>query len=228
MLDLLLPPRCAACGSVLESATQAFCTVCRELFEPAEGGHCLRCRSPLEKGAFVCPACRAFGPLRDLRACFDFGGPLAEGIWHLKRRGTPQVADFLAAAMAESFRRAGWPKVALVPVPLHPKRFASRGFNQAALLARALARHLGLEVEGGLLKRAVWTKSQVSASTRAQRELAAAGAFHALKKGVSHPLCLVDDVVTTGATLLACAQALREQGARTVFALCVAQTPLGN
>jgi ComF family protein len=117
---------------------------------------------------------------------------------------------------------------AILPVPLHPKRQAERGYNQSALLARRLGRVVALPVREDVLRRVRSTPPQVGLD-RAKRRENVAGAFACPPDHpalVGKTLLLVDDVCTVGATLAACAEALRAAGAREVWALTVARPAL--
>jgi ComF family protein len=131
----------------------------------------------------------------------------------------------VASALArEAAGRAPAPGELVVPVPLHPVRLRQRGFNPAALLARAVARAHGLAVAPRALERLRDTPSQTGLGRRARRRNVA-GAF-GVRSGERIParVWLVDDVVTTGATLAEAARALRRAGARQVTAICSART----
>jgi len=112
----------------------------------------------------------------------------------------------------------------LVPVPLSPRRRRVRGYNQSALLARELARRLGLPVDDKTLARVRSTASQAETANAEARKLNVKGAFQC-KGGAlqGKEVLLLDDVATTGATLSACAQALRDAGAASVWALTFAR-----
>jgi ComF family protein len=110
----------------------------------------------------------------------------------------------------------------IVPVPLHPKRQAERGYNQSALLARELSRQVGLPVAPAELVRTVRTRPQVGLN-RDERRANIAGAFRCAGKVTDLRIVLVDDVCTTGATLEACAAELRSAGAAHVVGLTVAR-----
>jgi ComF family protein len=112
----------------------------------------------------------------------------------------------------------------IVPVPLHPRRLRERGFNPSALLARSLAREHRSRFDASLLLRVRDTPSQTGLGRRARRANLR-GAFQ-VRPGARAPqvIWLVDDVVTTGSTLIECARALRRAGARRVVAICVART----
>jgi ComF family protein len=152
------------------------------------------------------------GPARALVRALKFGGA-----WRAAEAMAAQIA-----ANAPDELLAGEP--AVVPVPLHPRRRRRRGYDQAALLARALGERAGLVVEE-CLDRTGSARTQVGRS-RAERLAGPPGAV-ALRAGTVAPerALLVDDVLTTGATLRACAEALRNAGTRTVKAVAYARTP---
>ncbi len=131
------------------------------------------------------------------------------------RAAVPSVAWWMAAALRAHLAREprGDAPPLLVPVPLHPRRERSRGYNQAALLAGAVSRRLGLDVDARLLARVRHTKSQSTLSA-ADRGANVRGAFVPRRNvpRLPRPLILVDDLVTTGETALACAAALSELG----------------
>jgi predicted amidophosphoribosyltransferase len=146
-------------------------------------------------------------------AALEYEGPARALVGALKFRGAVGLADSMAALMvatapAERLRDT------LVPVPLHPARRRSRGFNQAERLARALGRRAGLTVADCLVR----------GRDRAARLAGPMGSVRAAS-AVPSTAVLVDDVVTTGATLAACAAALRAAGSREVTALVFARTP---
>jgi ComF family protein len=145
----------------------------------------------------------------------------------LKFGGASRAAHAMAAQIAAN-APPGWldPARTLVPVPLHPARARKRGYNQAALLAEALAERTGLEMDD-CLERAGPKGTQVGRD-RARRLTGIAGSVR-LKPGRAPPppqhALLVDDVITTGSTLAACARALLENGAMHVGAIAYARTP---
>ncbi len=146
--------------------------------------------------------------------------PLTRSALHrLKYQGVRAYAEPLASLLAALAPHLQMPRVdAVCPVPLHWSRRFWRGFNQAALLARPLARELGAPC-GPLLIRCYGGRSQVGRSAE-ERRAALAGAFFA-RAAPAH-VVLVDDVVTTGATIVACARALRAAGAERVSVACLA------
>ena len=166
-------------------------------------------------------------PLLQLEWCGAFSGPLRAALHSLKYAGERRLAEPLGVALAARWRHAGAGGDLIVPVPIHAGRLRERGYDQAVLLARVAARELGLP-SADLLVRQRPTARQFDLD-RAARAGNLRGAFR-LADGApaGRPLAgrwvlLVDDVVTTGATLVACATTLLEAGALGVSALTVAR-----
>ena len=160
-----------------------------------------------------------------LEWCAAFTGPVRAAVHALKYDGERRLTEPLAASMAERWRRAGRGGDVLVPVPVHAARRRERGFDQAEDLAIACGRRLGLPVVPALERRER-TAAQ-HALGRGARARNVGGAF-AVRPALSDAVrdrwvILIDDVMTTGATLSACAAALREAGARAVSALTLAR-----
>ncbi|MFZ5891730.1 MAG: ComF family protein [Myxococcota bacterium] len=157
---------------------------------------------------------------RPLLAAGIYAGPLAAGIRRFKYVPQPDLAARLAALLTAPAERMRLPKSTLwVPVPLHYARLVERGFNQSALLARALARTTGTRFEANLLKRTRETTQQAQLE-RAERLLNTQDAFE-VRGRTDAEVVLIDDVVTSGATVTSCIFALAQKGVkvRAVFTL---------
>ena len=152
-----------------------------------------------------------------------YAPPIDRILTHLKYRPDRQLADALAGSLASAFRASGWTATCVAPVPLGLKRLRQRGYNQVGLMAQALGRHLRMPVLSSALVRIRETNSQVGLSP-AEREHNVAGAFAADPLRLQdQAVLLIDDVYTTGATLAACAHAVRHAGAAAVYGLTVAR-----
>lgn len=218
LLELVYPPRCAACGE--PARREPFCELCAGAVDAVPPG-CARCGLPGPEA--LCGACRAAPPAFDaVRAGGLFGGPLADAVHALKYGGRPALARPLGAWLAA---RAPVPEGALVvSVPLARGRRVERGYDQASLLADALARASGRRAARArrALRRVRETPPQVGRS-REERARNVAGAFEATAAVAGRDVILVDDVVTTGATADAAAAALRRAGARSVVVVALAR-----
>ena len=187
-----------------------------------DGPACERCGLPTVFETPACDACKNVDfDFHTARAPLRYEGVGKEIVHALKYRGYTPIAQKLAAPLLAGVVDKSRPFDAVVPVPLHRTRLRKRGFNQAALLARALSGRISTPVSDTL---------QVVRSTRDQVELSAAerrrnvaGAFRAATR-VRGRLLLVDDVFTTGATTTACASALLRAGAAEVHALTLCRT----
>ncbi|MEX0984632.1 MAG: ComF family protein [Actinomycetota bacterium] len=212
--DAMFPRRCAGCGE----GPWPFCSACARDLTPLHPPWCARCGRP---SALDVPACRDCppAPVTSARAAFLFAGPARRAVHRLKFSGWRDVAGALARAMLTC------PDVPVVDavtwVPLARRRLAERGYDQARALAIAVGRERGVPVRR-LLRRAVATGTQ-AARGGADRRRAMQGAFTASRPAPERVL-LVDDVLTTGATAVACADALVRAGAREVHLLVAARS----
>lgn len=190
---------------------------------------CHICGRALDRDALLCPDCeaqlrlcrlddpmRAYPPLNGCYAVYANAGMARELIHLLKYAGDSALAQLLGQAMA-AFARPDGGADAVLPVPMEACKRRRRGYNQAELLARAFAQCTGVPPETGLLLRTHETASQVGRS-RAERLAAMRGTFTVPDgaRVAGRRLWLVDDVLTTGATAIACTEALRKAGARSV------------
>ena len=227
-IETVYPPRCLACTAATDAA-RALCPACWADTHFIAGTTCRACGVPLLGASGpedVCESCTRHPPAWDRgAAAFLYAGAGRRMVLALKHGDRLDMVQPLAAWMA----RAGRPLLAeadlIAPVPLHWRRLVVRRYNQAAELARRLGRDTGRPVVPDLLARRRATRPQ--AGGRDARTRNQAGAFavtprHAARLAGKRVL-LVDDVLTTGATLSACADALRAGGAGGVDVLALAR-----
>jgi len=246
LIELLAPARCAACLVWIEAGTgDVLCRPCwRALPWLARGGRCLRCQDELPRAwvdgpreSELCLACEAEpSPLDACLAAVAYRGAAEDWIRRFKYPAAglagmdPAPAAVMAAIARALARRAPDPAAdCIVPIPLHIRRARARGFNPAALLAREIARACRLPLRPTGLRRLRDTPSQTGLD-RGERRLNVADAFECTRLRVAGAtpvtVWLVDDVVTTGATLREAAQCLSAHGVTRVVGLCIARTPL--
>jgi len=214
LTEAVLPQRCIACGRF----GAAFHPRCIEALPRAEAPRCSVCWTPCPAGP--CTRCLEASPAFEaLRAGFRFEGDVRRALLEAKFRGKTALLPPLATAAAEAVPPA-WRIDAVVPIPLHRNRQRQRGYNQAALIAKAVARRLDLPLAGGLLRRSRATLPQAALPATA-RATNLRDAFEA--RPTIGEVLLIDDVTTTGATFEAAARALANSGATRVYALAIAR-----
>jgi ComF family protein len=224
LLDLLYPPACLACAKVLPTPGAVFCEPCDTALERLPPACCRTCAEPGTFPREMCPRCHAAPPpFTRAWAPFAHEGPVARAIHRFKYEDHPELAAPLGALLADEARRflANAP-ANVVALPLHTRRYHARKYDQAQLLAGALAKAMGREAPVGWITRVRETQRQVGLS-EAERAGNVAGAFTATKQVSGQEVLLLDDVFTTGATARAAAQALREAGATRVEVLTLAR-----
>lgn len=215
ILDLLLPPRCIACGA----GDELFCDDCRAQLLLLRGTLCARCGSPTAWPVERCGECAGRRlSFASARAAVAYDGPARAVVTAWKERGLRRIAVTAADIVVEVVPR---PRVAVLAfVPGEPDRVGWRGVNTAHQLAGALGEHWELPAES-LLERTRRARRQRGLSREARRANVRA-AFRALG-AVPSAVALVDDVYTTGATVGAAATALRRGGARSVHVITFAR-----
>jgi ComF family protein len=219
--------------AVLDAVFPVYCVGCNK-----EGNIlCANCRSAIYRAPlFVCSACgrsspggtthlvcRSATPLAALIAPYPYANPLVRKlIKNFKYRGageSKKIIENLAASSANALRQLFPAAATVVAMPLHPRRERERGFNQSEIIGRAVAEALGLKFDAELVRRVRRTDEQARLPFR-QRAENCANAFCA--KSASGTIILVDDVVTTGATMKAAAKAIRAGGAERVVGFALA------
>jgi|CXWL01.1.fsa_nt_gi ComF family protein len=213
-LDLLFPPQCAIC----RASGSVFCEYCVAVLRLAEGPRCERCWDDLKRGS-LCHHCTEAPPaFTSVRAPFAFDDTSRQLVHLLKYQGLTSLAEPMGGLMSGRLPEGRIDLI--VPVPLHPRRQRSRGYNQSLLLARQIARETGIPLDPRAARRVRPTKPLAQSMDRHERRTIVHGAFAAdLTRVADRSILLVDDVVTTGATLQACSLALLEAGASAIHAV---------
>jgi ComF family protein len=219
LVELLFPARCIGC----QRRGVALCVACRRELPYLPQGVCHRCGS--QRGARgVCRGCRRLSPVVSaLRAAFAYEGAARTAVLTLKFKSGRYLAPLMGELLRDELARHPLQADLIIPVPLAAGRLRRRGFNQATLLAEEVSASVGGTVLEGALQRQERPAQQ---SLRAlERLVNLEGAFTCLRpmEVQGNRVLLIDDVVTTGATVSACADTLAQAGARRICVLAFAR-----
>jgi ComF family protein len=219
-LDLLFPRWCVGCGR----EGDFICPSCRQSLSRIMPPLCPKCGRP-QSSAMLCPGCLSWqAEIDGIRSPFRFDGAIRQAIHELKYRNLRALAGLLAQLLSDYLVNNPVPGEVLVPVPLHHKRLRERGYNQSCLLAQELGKLINLPVVDDCLVRQRHAPPQARTSTVDERRSNVADAFFCRDLRLKgKQVLLIDDVSTSGATLDACARALKEAGATTVWGLVLAR-----
>ena len=231
-LDMLFSRACEACGAALgEDETGFLCWDCRAGVRFVQVPFCERCGDPVPGtigGPFECAGCRGLQPAFDwARSAVHYDGAAKTCLRRFKYQAGIWLQEELVGWLAALWRTCPADVRAadfVTGVPLYPRRERERGYNQAALLAEGLARQVGIPFRPRMLGRRMPTATQTHL-TAVQRVHNVKGVFKVLRPGQVRGarIALVDDVMTTGATVNECARALKAAGAAAVMVLTVAR-----
>jgi ComF family protein len=215
----LFPARCLGCGR----RGPALCTTCAPQLPLLSRDVCPRCASPW-RGAGACRVCPRISPsLTSVRAACAYEGLARKAVHTLKFRAGRYLAPTLGATLREAALRRPLQADLVLPAPVAPARLRERGYNQAELLAREVAEAVGGTVRTDLLARQDRAPQQTLSAAERRRNLVGAITCPRPDAVAGVRIVLVDDVLTTGATLGACADALTTAGATRVSALVFAR-----
>lgn len=232
LASVLLAAPCRICDRILTNASRIpICEDCLAAFDRIVDPMCACCGRPFPGGVSaestqsLCRLCRVnFYAFDRARSFATYDETLSEAIVLLKYEQVTRLGHWFADRLAEIVRSApnNWQADIVVPVPLHVERRRERGYNQAELIARPLAKRLKLKFVAGLLVRTKPRPAQLVLS-RSEHWKSVRGAYSTDKRRHVDNLrvLLVDDVLTTGATLDACARALKKSGASVILGLTV-------
>lgn len=234
LLNQLYPPACAACGTPIAGGT-GLCPTCFASLVPITAPLCPVLGLPFEvtlgPDALSAEALSDPPPFARARAAVRYGEVAQSLVTRLKYGDRTELAQFCAQLMAGAGHEFWGARPLLVPVPLHPSRLRFRRYNQSYLLAKALGRPLGLDVDPFLVRRHKKTRSQIGLSGDGRvRNVQGAFSVHpdALVRIRGRRVVLVDDVYTTGATVKAVTRVLLRSGASEVDVLTFARVVSGE
>jgi competence protein ComFC len=230
LLTLAYPQVCHVCNESVETAAAGVaCQKCWQKTRIFTGNEtlCAKCSAFLQdkpsKSQTFCHACdEHFYDAARVVGLYE--NALAASVLNLKRE--PFVAQTLKKLFTAAFENSPFrDATVIVPVPLSKKRFLERGFNQAEVLAETLARHFALKLDDQSLARKIHTPVHRAAMDRRARQLTVENAFEVTRPKLvrGEKILLVDDVFTSGATVSACAEALKKKGADKVYVLTIAR-----
>ena len=222
-MHLLFAKRCLLCGVVSE---RDLCPPCHDSLPHLRSHHCIVCALPLAT-AGVCGTCLTNPPAFDRSiAAASYAFPIDALLHSLKYEAKLALAPVLADLLTPQIRAADFPDFILA-MPLHPAKLRERGFNQALEIARRVSKTTGVALLPAAGRRIKDTRSQTGLPWK-EREKNIRGAFTCEADLSSRRIAIVDDVMTTGATLNELAKVLRKGGARSVSAWVVARTLPGR
>lgn len=230
-LDFVYPPVCLICKEVIQEKNSpefssnlrpSVCSNCWVSLETCEKPYCPECKNELDNLQIDCCASH----LKSVYALGIFDENFQELIHHFKYKGKISLGKSIGLRLAEELRKQDLSEIAyIIPVPLHKVRKRERGFNQSEILAEILGVELNLKVDKSVLSRIRNTKDQTKLSEE-ERKQNVTGAFKVqdeLQILKDKKIILVDDVITTGATLKECAQVLKQAGAQKILGVTIAK-----
>ena len=219
-LDCLFPRLCVGCGRI----GSYLCDRCQRHLSYLYGPLCPHC-GQFQPSGILCPSCVSVrSDISAIRSVFRFDGVIRRAIIDLKYHNLRAIVPTLSAFLSARLSDEAFAADLIIPVPLHAKKLRRRGYNQSALLAAELGALQRIAVDDGALIRTREGDSQVNSRDAESRRNNVAGAFACMDAAVSGKrILVVDDVCTTGATLEACASALRAAGSSEVWGLTVAR-----
>lgn len=223
--EFLFPRVCIGCGKFGDF----ICIDCSRKLSRLLPPICQRCGKP-EPSAHLCPECwKKHDGIDSIRSVYIFEGLIRTAVYDLKYYNLRSISGMLGRFMADYYRESNFFGDYLVPVPLHTKRYRQRGYNQSELLAARLSDLTGVPLLPDGLQRVVDNVPQARTASIDQRRVNVEGIFrcdNGLVKGKQ--IIIIDDVCTSGATLEACAGALKRAGASRTFGFTLAREVLNR
>ena len=219
-LQNLFPTACSGC----KRSGDVFCANCVAALQWIQAPICQHCGDGIQAEEIACARCKRQPPnIKLIRGAVWFEGSIQNAVQQLKYSNKFGIAPTLADIMARSWPRWHMPIDLIIPIPLHPDRLKKRTYNQAALLAEPFAEAIGAKFEADGLFRRKSTRTQVGLSMNQRRKNVHDAFMAAPQKVAGKRILLVDDVCTTGSTMIASAETLVSAGAVEVSGFCLAR-----
>ncbi len=222
--DWLFPPQCTHCQQHTGGAKLGYCSQCYADLPFIEHS-CQQCGQPFSGLSDHCGKCLSSPPTFDQCFCpFEYASPISDDICRLKYGDQPQISRQLASLFLNELQQYGLVRPqALVAVPMHPAKLRERGFNQSIQLAKQLGKALDIPVLQGILAKTTITPRQAT-QTLTQRKTNVAGSFSIQESVPYQHVAIVDDVVTTGATVEEISKILKKNGVDYIQVWGIART----
>ena len=219
-VDFIYPPTCCSCGN----PGALFCSDCQANSQVITNNKCQICGIPLPS-AGVCADCRnSPPPFSSLRSWAVYNGPLREALISLKYHNNLGLGMIFSDFLAEIIINEKWNIDYIVPIPISKGHARKRGYNQSMVISRPLSYLLDIPIDNRSVIRVKETSSQVTLS-RDERFTNLKYAFRTVSdKLIGKRVLIVDDITTTGATLISCSETLKDSGCSEVYCLTVAKT----
>lgn len=226
-LDILYPAKCPVCHQILTSNNALVDPRCEKLLHPVLGDYCLKCGRPVTAEEEFCRECKGKHRAFDKgRGVFLYNNRMRQSLLHYKYYGNREYGEYYAASICRYMEREirAWNPDVIIPVPMHARKQRERGFNQAADLASKTGQKLQIPSADGVVIKTRVTKSQKKLNAD-ERRRNLKEAFQVTERLDGLRILVVDDVYTTGSTMEAMAQVLRQAGAVRIFfvTLCIGQ-----
>ena len=219
VLNLIYPRRCAVCHRILSDQKRLCCPECRNVFKRIDKDYCLKCGKPVRTEEEYCTDCAEKHRSFDRgRSAFLYDDRMRRSMVRYKYYGNREYGRYFAVEMYRNLRDEviRWSPDLIVPIPLTRAKLRMRGFNQAADLARMTGRLLNIPVSTEVLCKLHDTRSQKKLDA-GERRRNLKGAFTVLQPLYGLTVLVIDDVYTTGSTMDAAAECLKEAGAQAVY-----------
>lgn len=220
LVDFVYPPTCCGCGN----PGSLWCSDCQAKIQVISQNKCKICGSPLPSTG-ICTDCRnSPPPFTGLRSWAVYTGPLREALISLKYHNNLGLGLIFSKLLAEIVINENWNIDYIVPIPISKGHSRKRGYNQSMVIARPLSYLLDIPIENKAVIRCKETSSQVNLS-RDERFTNLKYAFRTVSDTLLNKrVLIVDDITTTGATLISCSETLKDSGCSEVYCLTVAKT----